>query len=292
MSNSSLSGNRRDYESPLVKAILIGLAYLIVFLMIVVPIYSVFHNALKEGPAVYWAKIALDPETRHAIGLTLWVAAITVLLNTVFGVAVAWLVTKFRFPGRTLLISMIDLPFAISPVAAGLMLVLLFGSRGYLGPFLNEYGIKLVFSPVALIIATTFVTLPFVARELIPVMQALGSDEELAAITLGANGWQTFWRITLPNIRWALLYGIILCNARAMGEFGAVYVVSGRIAGKTDTLPLRVDKLFIESDSTGSFAVASLLTLLALGTLVGKIVLEHWISAQRREQATEETATE
>jgi sulfate/thiosulfate transport system permease protein len=199
-----------------------------------------------------------------------------VTLNVLFGIAAAWLLTRFQFPGRTLLTSLIDLPFAVSPVVAGLMLVLLFGAKGWFGPYLQGANIKIIFATPGLILATMFVTLPFVARELIPVMQAIGPDEELAAITLGANGWQMFWRVTLPNIKWGLLYGVILCNGRAMGEFGAVYVVSGHIAGQTDTMPLRVEKLFQDFNLPGSFAVASLLTLLSLVTVVLKVILENW----------------
>src|SRR5262249_28046481 len=198
-----------------------------------------------------------------------------VALNVVFGLAAAWAVTRFRFVGRTALVTLIDLPFAISPVVAGLMFVLLFGLQGYFGPWLRLHNIQIIFALPGLILATTFVTLPFVARELIPVMEAIGSDEETAAVSLGANGWQIFWRVTLPNIKWGLLYGVILCNARAMGEFGAVHVVSGHIAGQTDTMPLRVQKLFDEYNNPGAFAVASALTSLALLTLLAKAALEH-----------------
>jgi sulfate transport system permease protein len=216
-----------------------------------------------------------DRDTRHAILLTLIVAPAAVVLNLLFGLAAAWAIARFRFPGRSALVSLIDLPFAVSPVVAGLMLVLIFGLQGYLGPWLREHDIKIIFALPGLIAATTFVTLPFVARELILVMEAIGSDEETAAVSLGASGWQLFWRVTLPNIKWGLLYGVILCNARAMGEFGAVYVVSGHIAGQTDTMPLRVEKLFQEYNNPGSFAVASVLTSLALVTLVAKMALER-----------------
>ncbi|HMF12693.1 MAG TPA: sulfate ABC transporter permease subunit CysW, partial [Gemmataceae bacterium] len=198
-----------------------------------------------------------------------------VAVNLVFGVAAAWAIARFRFPGRALLTTLIDLPFSVSPVVAGLIFVLIFGLQGYLGPWLREHDIRIIFATPGLILVTSFVTLPFVARELIPVMEAIGAEEEVAAISLGANGWQMFWRVTLPNIQWGLLYGVILCNARAMGEFGAVSVVSGHIAGRTDTMPLRVEKLFQEYNSPGSFAVASLLTLLAVATLIVKVALER-----------------
>jgi sulfate transport system permease protein len=243
---------------------------------------NVFGQALAHGPRVYWDSLAAEPDTRHAILLTLTVAPIAVVANVVFGVAAAWAIARFRFPGRTLLVSLIDLPFSISPVVVGLSLVLIFGLQGYVGPWLRDHGIRVIFALPGLILATAFVTLPFVARELVPVLEANGPEEELAALSLGARGWQVFWRVTLPNIRWGLLYGIILCNARAMGEFGAVYVVSGHIAGRTDTMPLRVEKLFQEYNTPGSFALASLLTLLALVTLVVKVALEY---RTRRETA-------
>jgi sulfate transport system permease protein len=267
--------HRFTQEPLLLRIVLISLSLLIVVVLIAVPIANVFYQALAGGAATYWKNLVGDADTRHAILLTLIVAPVSVALNVVFGLAAAWSVTRFRFPGRTLLVTMIDLPFAVSPVVAGLMFVLLFGLQGYFGAWLRSHGIQIVFAVPGLIIATTFVTLPFVARELIPVMEAIGLDEETAALSLGANGWQIFWRITLPNIKWGLLYGVILCNARAMGEFGAVYVVSGHIAGQTDTMPLRVEKLFQEYNNPGSFAVASLLTSLALLTLFVKVALEH-----------------
>ena len=243
--------------------------------LVIVPLVHVFVQALAGGPRAYWNSLFGDPATRHAIMLTLTVAPIAVVLNLMFGVAAAWAIARFRFPGRTLLTTLIDLPFAVSPVVAGLVFVLLFGLQGYFGPWLREHGLKIIFATPGLILATSFVTFPFVARELIPVMEVIGSDEELAALSLGASGWQMFWRVTLPNIKWGVLYGVILCNARAMGEFGAVYVVSGHIAGRTDTMPLRVEKLFQEYNSPGSFAVASVLTLLALATLILKVRLER-----------------
>jgi sulfate transport system permease protein len=233
----------------------------------------VFVGALERGVGTYWRNLT-EPTTAHSILLTLVVAPAAVLCNLVFGVAAAWLVTRFRFRGRTLLVALIDLPFAISPVVAGLMFVLLFGASGFFGPWLRDHGLQIMFTVPGLILATTFVTLPFVARELIPVMESLGADEELAAYSLGANGWQMFWKITMPNVKWGLLYGVILCNARAMGEFGAVYVVGGRIAGETNTMPLQVDTLFNDFNSPGAFALASVLTLFAVASLILKSLVE------------------
>jgi sulfate transport system permease protein len=249
-------------------------------------------GAAGAGIETYWDNLVKDRDTRHAIMLTLIVAPSAVALNLIFGVSAAWAITKFRFPGRSLLVSLIDLPFAVSPVVAGLALVLIFGLQGFLGPWLRDHNIKVIFALPGLILATTFVTLPFVARELIPVMEAIGSEEETAAVSLGASGWQVFWRITVPNIKWGLLYGVILCNARAMGEFGAVYVVSGHIAGQTDTMPLRVEKLFQEYNSPGSFAVASVLTSLALVTLFAKAALERKTRRQMKEATTHRTPAE
>ncbi len=242
--------------------------------LVVVPVVHVFWQALAGGPRVYWDYLVKDPHTRHAIALTLTVVPAAVGLNLVFGVACAWAIARFRFPGRSALLAVIDLPFSVSPVVAGLALVLLFGRQGLFGPWLQAHGVRIIFATPGIILATAFVTLPFVVRELIPVMEADGPEEELAALTLGASGWQMFWRVTVPNIKWGLLYGVILCTARAAGEFGAVYVVSGRITGKTDTLPLRVEKLLQEYNTPASFAVASVLTLLALVTLVLKAWLE------------------
>lgn len=252
----------------------------VVGILIVVPVVNVFYQAFSEGIHTYWKNLTEDEDTRHAMWLTLCVAPLAVALNVVFGIASAWLITKFRFPGRALLTTFIDLPFAISPVVVGLMFMLLFGLQGYFGPWLRAHDIKIVFAWPGLVLVTAFVTIPFVARELIPVMEALGPDEEIAAVSLGANAWQMFWRITVPNIKWGLLYGVILCNARAMGEFGAVHVVSGHIAGQTDTMPLRVEKLFQEYNNPGSFAVASVLTLLAIATLFLKI----WLERQTRDE--------
>ncbi|MEX0669276.1 MAG: sulfate ABC transporter permease subunit CysW [Pirellulales bacterium] len=265
------------------SALLVAAAVVIVGALIVVPLVSVFREAFAGGVAAWWRAVAHDPDTRHAIWLSLTVAPVAVAINTVFGVAAAWLVARFRFPGRSLLISLFDVPFAVSPVVAGLALVLIFGRQGLLGPTLAALGWKVIFSWPGLVLATTFVTLPLVVRELIPVMESIGPDEEMAAVSLGASGWQVFWRVTLPNIRWALLHGIVLANARAMGEFGAVYVVSGHIAGATDTMPLRVEKLFQEYRQPASMAVASVLAGLALVTLVAKFVIEHRLEAEARE---------
>ena len=269
--------------NPLTERLLIAAAVGIVGLLIVVPLASVFTEAFAEGPAAWWRALAHDPDTRHAIWLSLTVAPLAVAINTIFGIATAWLVSRFRFPGRSLLITLCDVPFSVSPVVAGLALVLIFGRQGLLGPTLASLGWKVIFSWPGLVLATTFVTLPLVVRELIPVMEAIGPEEELAAVSLGANGWQVFTRVTLPNIRWALLHGIVLANARAMGEFGAVYVVSGHIAGATDTMPLRVEKLFQEYRTPASMAVASVLAGLALVTLVAKFVIERQLEAEARE---------
>ena len=322
---------------------LTAIALTAVTLLIGIPIVYVFVEALADGPAVYLHNLFGDPDTRHSIYLTLTVVPVALVANVLFGLAAAWSVTRFQFRGRALLTALIDLPFSVSPVVAGLMFVLIFGLQGYLGPFLRRDGyalmpyltsalvvllavvayalfrpriasqrrglwkhpwlstlgggsllfallvvaqqrlglwpqnasLKIIFAVPGLVLATSFVTFPFVARELIPVMDAIGPDEELAAVSLGASGWQMFWHVTLPNVKWGLAYGIILCNARAMGEFGAVYVVSGHIAGQTDTMPLRIEKLFQEYNLPGSFAVASVLTLLAILTLFIKSRLEQ-----------------
>ncbi len=254
-----------------VVLILLALAFLAFFL--VVPLAVVFQQAFAGGRAAYFEALK-DPDVRTAIRLTLTAAGVAVPLNVVFGVAAAWCIAKFEFRGKNVLTTLIDLPFAVSPVIAGLVFVLLFGAHGWFGPWLEAHNVKLIFALPGIVMATVFVTFPFVARELIPLMQAQGSDEEMAAITLGANGWQTFWRVTLPNIKWGLLYGVILTNARAMGEFGAVSVVSGHIAGETNTMPLQIQQLYDDYNYVGAFAVASLLTLLALVTLVLKSLIE------------------
>jgi sulfate transport system permease protein len=319
------------------------LALLVIGVLVVIPVVNIFVQALSGGIGVYWQNLCADPDTRHAIMLTLTVVPIALAANVLFGVTAAWSIARFHFPGRTLLTALIDLPFAVSPVVAGLMFILIFGLQGYFGAFLLADGyavmpyltsllavvvfsllfflfrpaspqargglwhhpwlvvlgggavlfgllfflqqhfevwprhqsLKILFAPPGLVLATAFVTFPFVARELIPVMEAAGPDEDLAAVSLGANGWQMFWHVTVPNIKWGLAYGIILCNARAIGEFGAVYVVSGHIAGQTDTMPLRIEKLFQEYNLPGAFAVASVLTLLALLTIIAKISIER-----------------
>jgi sulfate/thiosulfate transport system permease protein len=254
------------------SVIFLAVAFLTVF--IVVPIVNVFATAFSKGVAAYYAAIS-HPDSLAAIWLTIIASLIAVLLNVVFGVIAAWAVTKYEFAGKSLLITMIDLPFSVSPVIAGLVFVLLFGAQGYLGPWLMEHDIKIIFALPGIILATVFVTFPFVARELIPLMREQGTQDEEAALSLGASGLRTFFRVTLPNIKWALLYGILLCNARAMGEFGAVSVVSGHIRGETNTMPLHIEILYNEYQFMAAFAVSSLLALLALVTLAAKAVLEQ-----------------
>jgi sulfate transport system permease protein len=260
-------------EPPIVRWALIAAALAFLTLFLFVPLAAVFTEALRKGWDAYLAAI-VEPDAWAAIKLTLLAAAIAVPLNTIFGVAAAWAVTKFEFRGKNLLITLIDLPFSVSPVISGLIYVLIFGAQGWFGPWLVEHGVKVIFAVPGIVLATVFVTFPFVARELIPLMQAQGRDEEEAAAVLGAGGWHTFWRVTLPNIKWGLLYGVILCNARAMGEFGAVSVVSGHIRGSTNTLPLHVEILYNEYQFAAAFAVASLLALLALVTLAVKSLIE------------------
>ena len=260
-------------ESAPVRYLLIAVAAAFLGLFLVLPLAAVLVQAFQRGVAAYWAALC-DPDTLAAIRLTLLTAAIAVPLNLVFGVAAAWAIAKFNFRGKSVLITLIDLPFAVSPVISGLIYVLLFGLQGWLGPWLAEHDLKIIFAVPGIVLATMFVTFPLVARELIPLMQAQGTEEEEAAVVLGAGGWHTFFRVTLPNIRWGLLYGVILCNARAMGEFGAVSVVSGHIRGLTNTMTLHVEILYNEYNFVGAFAVASLLTLLALVTLGVKSLAE------------------
>jgi sulfate transport system permease protein len=271
-----------------VRYTLVGLTVLIVGGLVAVPLASVFAQAFARGVPAYWRYLTDDPDTRHSMFLTLAVAPVAVALNTVFGIAAAYTIARFRFPGRTLLTTLIDLPFSVSPVVAGLVFVLLFGLQAPLGGWLKEHGYQVIFAPPALVLATAFVTFPFVARELIPVLEANGPEEEIAARSLGASGWQMFWRVTVPNIKWGLLYGVILCNARAMGEFGAIAVVSGKITGRTDTMPLRVEKLFqgMKADDTAAaFAVASVLTLLSLVTLGLKVAVEARLKREQKAAA-------
>jgi sulfate/thiosulfate transport system permease protein len=351
---------RRAQEDPAwVRYGLTVTALLFVTILIVIPIVNVFVEAFAAGAGAYFRNLFLDPDTRHSILLTLTVVPIALVANVVFGVTAAWAISRFQFPGRALLTALIDLPFSVSPVVAGLMFVLIFGLQGYFGPFLRRDGysvmpylislllvavwvvgyfltrpsdtrrrrglwrraglvvpagavllfaisfalqklfgvwpenqsLKIIFATPGLVLATSFVTFPFVARELIPVMDAIGPEEELAAVSLGASGWQMFWHVTVPNVKWGLVYGIILCNARAMGEFGAVYVVSGHIAGQTDTMPLRIEKLFQEYNLPGSFAVASVLTLVAILTLVIKSKLEHLVASSARPSEAADTVT-
>jgi sulfate transport system permease protein len=260
-------------EAAWIRYSLTGIAWVFMLLFLVLPLAAVFTEALRQGFDAYWEALQ-EPDAWAAIRLTLLVAAISVPLNLVFGIAAAWCVAKYEFWGKSFLTTLIDLPFSVSPVVVGLIYVLVFGAQGWLGPWLMANDIKIIFAVPGIVLATLFITFPFIARELIPLMQAQGNDEEQAAIVLGASGWQTFWYVTLPNIKWGLIYGVILCNARAMGEFGAVSVVSGHIRGQTNTMPLHVEVLYNEYQSVAAFAVASLLALLALVTLVIKSVVE------------------
>ncbi len=268
---SSLVRSERPEGAGLV---LLVLAVLFLLVLVIVPLGAVLSMALAKGLTPFLAAIR-HPDTLAAIKLSLTTAVIAVPLNAVFGVTAAWAITKFEFRGKALLISLIDLPFTVSPVIAGLLFVLLFGSRGWFGPFLMDHDLRIVYAVPGVVLATVFVTFPFVARELIPLMQAQGNEEELAAVTLGANGWQTFFRVTLPNIKWGLLYGVVVCSARAMGEFGAVSVVSGHVRGMTNTLPLHVEILYNEYDQVGAFSVASLLTLISIVALIVKKIVER-----------------
>jgi len=269
-------------EAPWVRWLLTGIALAFLALFLVVPLVAVFWQALSKGIGFYFESLA-DPDALAAIKLTLITAAIAVPLNLAFGLAASWAIAKFEFHGKALLTTLIDLPFSVSPVISGLIYVLLFGAQGWLGPWLADHDVQIIFAVPGIVLATIFVTFPFVARELIPLMQAQGNDEEEAAHVLGASGWQMFRRVTLPNIRWGLLYGVILCNARAMGEFGAVSVVSGHIRGQTDTMPLHVEILYNEYNFAAAFAVASLLALLALVTLGLKLLAERHMSAESRD---------
>jgi sulfate transport system permease protein len=272
-------------EAPWVRYILITIALVFVFLFLILPLAAVFTEALRKGFGAYLEALK-EPDAWSAIELTLITAAIAVPLNLVFGVAAAWAIAKYEFRGKSFLTTLVDLPFSVSPVVAGLIYVLMFGAQGWFGPWLQAHDIKIIFAIPGIVLATVFVTFPFIARELIPLMEAQGNDEEQAAIVLGATGWQTFWHVTLPNIKWGLLYGVILCNARAMGEFGAVSVVSGHIRGQTNTVPLHVEILYNEYQSVAAFAVASLLAILALVTLVIKSVAE-WRAEQEQKAAAE-----
>jgi len=288
MAPASKTPRSREYSASVTgsgfgKWLLIAIALAFIALVLILPLITVFAEAFRKGAGVYFAAIR-DPDALSAIKLTLITALIAVPLNTVFGVAAAWAIAKFSFKGKQFLITLIDLPFAVSPVISGLIFVLLFGAQSWLGPYLMEHNIRIVFALPGIVLATIFVTFPFVARELIPLMQAQGTQEEEAAVSLGAGGWTVFWRVTLPNIKWGLLYGIILCNARAMGEFGAVSVVSGHIRGETNTIPLHVEILYNEYQFAASFAVASLLVLLAFATLIAMSVVE-W----KHRQATVQT---
>jgi sulfate transport system permease protein len=273
---------RGTEESAVTKWVLIAIAVAFSFVFLLLPLVNVFVQALAYGLVHYWKSLA-QSDSLAAIRLTLLVAAITVPLNVLFGLAAAWAIAKFQFPGKPILITLIDLPFSVSPVVAGLMFVVLFGLQGFFGQWLDARNLKIIFAVPGIVLATVFVTFPFVARELIPVMQATGTEQEEAALTLGANGWQTFWHVTLPSVKWGLIYGIILCNARAMGEFGAVSVVSGHISGQTETMPLKVEAFYqgaTEGSAAAAFAVASLLALLALLTLGIRTFLE-WRQARQ-----------
>src|ERR1043165_5129493 len=267
------ASNRGTEESAAVRWILISIACLFGLVLLLLPLVNVFAQAFSKGWRVYMRALT-DEDSLAAIRLTLKVAAITVPLNVLFGLAAAWAIAKFNFRGKSMLNTLIDLPFSVSPVVAGLMYVLLFGLQGHFGQWLADHDLKIIFALPGIVLATMFVTFPFVARELVPIMESTGSEQEQAALTLGANGWQTFWRVTLPSVKWGLLYGIILCNARAMGEFGAVTVVSGHISGLTNTMPLHVEKLYKEYNTAAAFAIASILALLALVTLGIKTLLE------------------
>ncbi|HWN96768.1 MAG TPA: sulfate ABC transporter permease subunit CysW [Methylomirabilota bacterium] len=281
---TTTASKRGTEESPFVKWLLISVALVFSLVFLLLPLVNVFAQAFSKGLGAYWKALA-EPDSWAAMKLTLIVAAITVPCNVIFGIASAWAIAKFEFRGKSLLTTLIDLPFSVSPVVAGLMYVLLFGMQGYFGEWLNARDIKIIFALPGIVIVTVFITFPFVARELIPIMQAAGTAQEQAALTLGASGFKTFWYVTLPSVKWGLIYGIILCNARAMGEFGAVSVVSGHVTGVSETMPLQVERLYKEYNAVGAFAVASLLALLALITLGIKTWLEY--RAQKEEEAAQ-----
>ena len=285
MAHEARQYDRVVSETPFARRSLITIILIFLLVILVLPLAAVFTEAFRKGVPAFLESLG-DPETFSAIRLTLLVAGISVPLNLVFGVAAAWAIAKFEFNGKALLSTLIDLPFSVSPVISGLVFVMLFGAQGYFGEYLQQAGVQIIFAVPGLVLATIFVTFPFVARELIPLMQEQGSADEEAALSLGASGWQTFWHVTLPNIKWGLLYGVLLCNARAIGEFGAVSVVSGHIRGQTNTMPLQVEILYNEYNFVAAFAVATLLALLALVTLVLKSVLEYRysdeLSASRR----------
>lgn len=267
-------------KRPGARVLFVGVTLGFLGLFLFLPLVTVFTEALRKGPGAYLASLA-DPAARSAVRLTLTTAGISVTANLVFGLAAAWALARFEFRGKGMLITLIDLPFAVSPVISGLIFVLLFGMQGWLGPWLSARHLRVIFATPGIVLATIFITVPFVARELMPLMEQQGTQEEEAAVSLGASGWQTFWRITLPNVKWALLYGVILCNARAMGEFGAVSVVSGHIRGKTNTMPLHVEILYNEYNFVAAFAVASLLAMLALITLAAKSLVERKIRQEK-----------
>jgi sulfate/thiosulfate transport system permease protein len=278
--------NLHRHTNPFIVGALwiVALVFLVAFLL--VPLAAVFTQAFAGGLATYWRAV-IDPDAASAIRLTLVVAVFVVPLNMGFGIGAAWAIARFRFPGRRLLITLLDLPFAVSPVVSGLVFVLLFGAQGFFGPWLNEHDVRIIFAVPGIVLATLFITVPFVARELIPVMEEQGAEAEEAALALGASGWKMFWRVTLPNIRWGLMYGVILLTARAIGEFGAVSVVSGHVRGQTNTVPLHVEILYNEYNFTAAFAVASLLTVIALLTLVARSLVE-WLATRQFRAATVE----
>lgn len=273
-------------EPKWVRYTLLSIALLFFLSCLILPLILVFIEAFRQGVEVY-INALINPDTLSAVKLTLLTAAIAVPLNVIFGVAAAWAVAKFQFAGKSILTTLIDLPFSVSPVIAGLMLVLIFGMQGWFGPWFMDHDIKVLYAVPAIVLATVFITVPFVARELIPLMEAQGTEEEEAAMVLGASGWQTFWKVTLPNIKWGLIYGVILCNARAMGEFGAVSVVSGHIRGETNTLPLHVEILYNEYTFSAAFAVSSLLALLAIVTLI----LKTWVEVRQEKQNKQHDST-